>query len=1304
MIETSVTSARLRIKGLIGDSGVIGLTALALVVGCAPHGGETVGQERAALGVSPASWTSLGPTPMVTDNDGFVSTGACHVVRMDPTNPKGLWVASVNGGLFHTDDYTLPSPVWVTTTDFLPSLSISAFAIDPFSPTHLVMGTGNSASLGAATAKGIVYVYRVGASGVPAWKANYGLKGNYLSAMTARGNTLLAASTGALRGPGRRSDSPPSVTAGAIFRSTDDGSSWTNLAGVGALPTTMGAVRDLVQDPNATDVHYAIAIDQGFGGAGLYKGTNDGSTWTRISDVPSAQALVQALSAPAVDGARLSVGADGALFIEVSAVGRAIYMGATLDGGQSFITMDTPKLTFGRPPINGVNVTRAAGSATIVVETGSPHELGVSGVRLSGLPGAPELEGDWQAYAVSDTKLELFNRLDGNPGNGATTALDVRGGTLQPWEGVNSGGQGDLHQGILVDPTDPTVVYVAGSTAVVRGKIQPASGAVPSPGWTLISDDGAGGTRPHADVRNLVRTPQGDLVVVSDGGPYVRTLPGSPTGRWSSLAGDMATAEFHDLAVDTLSHGYIGGTQDNGSPSQTGPGLNAPSQWTIFEGADGNDVAVDSLVTDNTLTPVSYRYTSWQGGASDFQRHTFDQTGAWQKREHPSLFDLDTSTQLVNEDDIGGISPFATNREIGYRLVLGGKRVGVWESLSAGDTVFRVPNGPRGATSFSYGADGNPDALWVAAPDGVYMRTVFDSLSRTSFQPSSYGTPLRVAMVPSDPLHAYVTTGSLDRVLLADSFPASTQVYETKDGGASWAKVTGDLDQVQAGELRGPGMLRGLVVVPDPGTGKGDMVFVGAAENGVPGVFMMSTGNPTVWTRVGVGLPNVQAWDLSYDSVAKKLGVGTLGRGTWTVDIANLDRAPTALCKDVQVTAAAGCTASIAASAFDNGSRDVDGGSLSFATNPSGPFAIGNTPIVLTVCDAQGAAAACNATLTVRDPIAPVVVAPANVTVSSCGGSQGVNVGQATARDDCAGTLVATGQVISRNGVALNPPLTVTGSSASLMPGTYVIRWSASDGFNTATANQTVTVNALIEASTSFILDDRAQALAAGGGFAAVLNAGTGTTRIGQDGRAGGIISRSAVTLLHRAIVTGDVITGGLVDYDRSDTTITGTVTEKAAVQLPPLPSLPAFPTPSFVGFNLDSNSQPQTRPPGSYSGTTNLNGSTLTLVAGDYYFENLTINSGAMVRVNAATRIFVRNALVMNAPFRRATGSAVQAIFLGFAGATLNMLTPFDGTLVAPNASVTFGTGPGLTYTGSFFGRSLRVTSGSALVCSVPS
>jgi len=257
--------------------------------------------------------------------------------------------------------------------------------------------------------------------------------------------------------------------------------------------------------------------------------------------------------------------------------------------------------------------------------------------------------------------------------------------------------------------------------------------------------------------------------------------------------------------------------------------------------------------------------------------------------------------------------------------------------------------------------------------------------------------------------------------------------------------------------------------------------------------------------------------------------------------------------------------------------------------------------------------------------------------------------------------------------------------------GTYVIQWSVTGpGGLTTTANQTVTVGAGIEAGNSFLVDDRAHVVGS------VLNDGSGATSIGNNSTSGGIISVGAVNILQGATVSGNVVSASTVS---SGGTVTGTITMHGTVVLPALPTLPAFPPPTGGAVTVNSGTT-RNLAPGSFT-QANVNGGTLILAAGDYFFQSLTLNSGStIIRATATTRIFVQNTLVFDSPILGTTGTAVQPIFLGFAGTNLSMLAQFNGTLVAPNADVIFGTGAGIVYTGEFFGRVLEVTPASELVC----
>lgn len=329
------------------------------------------------------------------------------------------------------------------------------------------------------------------------------------------------------------------------------------------------------------------------------------------------------------------------------------------------------------------------------------------------------------------------------------------------------------------------------------------------------------------------------------------------------------------------------------------------------------------------------------------------------------------------------------------------------------------------------------------------------------------------------------------------------------------------------------------------------------------------------------------------------------------------------------------------------------------------------------------------------DATVPVVTAPATFSQKICQTRAVINVGQATATDNCPVTV--TGQVVTSNGVTLPSPITITGGQVDLGLGTHTIRWTASDGFNTSPAAiRFVTVSPTIESSLSYDVQDRAQIRLPGGGFAAVLSAGTGTTHIGQDARTGAILSVGSVTIQHRAIVDGTVTSAGTITKDTDATA--GTQTQGASVFLPALPTLPAFPPATGGTFTVNSGTRNQA--PGSFT-SVSVNGGTLVLAAGDYFFQSLTMNANGTVRVAPTTRVFVRDNIGFLTPFRASSGTAIQAIFFGFAGSNLSLPIRFDGTLVAPNATVSFGSGPGVTYTGSFYGRRLQVNPASALVCS---
>ena len=106
-------------------------------------------------------------------------------------------------------------------------------------------------------------------------------------------------------------------------------------------------------------------------------------------------------------------------------------------------------------------------------------------------------------------------------------------------------------------------------------------------------------------------------------------------------------------------------------------------------------------------------------------------------------------------------------------------------------------------------------------------------------------------------------------------------------------------------------------------------------------------------------------------------------------------------------------------------------------------------------------------------------------------------------------------------------------------------------------------------------------------------------------------------------------------------------------------------------------------------------------MTAGDFFIQNFFINSSVNVRLQVTpnTRVFIQNQFAFRSPFLNSSGT-LQPILLGFAGSSLTVETTFNGTLLAPNGSVTFGIGSGISYHGAFFAKNIEVRPASTLFC----
>ena len=282
-----------------------------IVGGTVPTAGFALESTLDAPG--PMAWTFVGPRPVVGWNasvqenlGGRVASVACH-----PTNAAIAYIGTASGGVWKTID---TGANWTPLTDAMPNLNSGAVCIDQNFPAAIYAGTGeyvsgsrgdgiyrsldegaswsqiaSAATLGyecsglevisgkSATAPAVIHWtgssgYRRSTDGGSTW-TNSGLASDCSSLAVDRTNPQLVYV--AQEGFG-------------IFKSINGGTSFAPLQS-GLPPLATGAIRRIVIAiaPNAPGTLYAAFVNSSGGGLeGLYRTTNSGSAWTKLTQTP----------------------------------------------------------------------------------------------------------------------------------------------------------------------------------------------------------------------------------------------------------------------------------------------------------------------------------------------------------------------------------------------------------------------------------------------------------------------------------------------------------------------------------------------------------------------------------------------------------------------------------------------------------------------------------------------------------------------------------------------------------------------------------------------------------------------------------------------------------------------------------------------------------------------------------------------------------------------------------------------------------------------------------------------------------
>src|SRR5262249_50247293 len=109
--------------------------------------------------VAGQSWVNLGPTDARIQANGQayngIDSGRAATIRVDPRDKDVVYLATAWGGLWKTYNFSAAQPTWLPISDTIGALSVGSFEIDPSTPDTLYLGIGDP--LDTSVAGGALY-------------------------------------------------------------------------------------------------------------------------------------------------------------------------------------------------------------------------------------------------------------------------------------------------------------------------------------------------------------------------------------------------------------------------------------------------------------------------------------------------------------------------------------------------------------------------------------------------------------------------------------------------------------------------------------------------------------------------------------------------------------------------------------------------------------------------------------------------------------------------------------------------------------------------------------------------------------------------------------------------------------------------------------------------------------------------------------------------------------------------------------------------------------------------------------------
>ncbi len=583
---------------------------------------------------------------------------------------------------------------------------------------------------------------------------------------------------------------------GGIWKTIDGAASWQIMDDFMANM----AVATLVMDPTDPNTIYAGTGEgfynaDGIRGAGVFKTTNGGTTWTQLASTANSDwYYVNRLAiSPTNNQILLAATRSGAW--------------RTADGGASWTQVLTGNWYDVNFASDGSHAIASAnyGTAAYSSDSGATWSLSTfTGLSSPGWEVRTEV-----AFAPSNPSI-VYASLNNN--NGELWKSTDYG---QNYSVVNTGnsllsGQGWYDNIVWVDPTNASNVMVGG-VDIYRSTDGGTTMTKVSQWWS------APDLSAHADQHMIVEHPgfngtSNKIVFFGNDGGVYKTNDFSTvalTSGWTELNNNLGITQFYGAAGSPLTGIIVGGTQDNGTLLYTED--NGSEGWTTVFGGDGGFSAID---------PADPNYTYGEYIYGQINRST---TGSgmeyiWGKYWNGSIWTYKSAPYIITEAQTSNgnfIAPFILDPNDSNRLYMGLNSL--WRSNDV-----KAPGGAYSATGPSWyivkasvGSpisaiavlEGNADVVWVGHNNGdVYKTTNGTSATPTWVKMDDGANPLpnryvtRITLDKTDTNKIYVTFGGF----------STDNVWMTANNGTNWSDRTG------SGVTGLPDVpVRSLVIHPD---------------------------------------------------------------------------------------------------------------------------------------------------------------------------------------------------------------------------------------------------------------------------------------------------------------------------------------------------------------------------------------------------------------------------------------------------------------------------------------------------------